>query len=696
MKRCTMLWSVMVLLLAIGLISAQTVNVTFRVNTATVPDTIGPNSVVQVRGGTPPLQWDNTTEGQCVNIGGDLWEVTLAFPTNTAINYKFFANAMGDGTGNGWESDLDTGNRTLTTTTSDTVLPVKFFNKINGAGQDDLPYVATDSMDVWFRVNVNRLIQYNTFNPATQVLMVKGGTWPGMWGDLTWNTAHPIQILAPETPTENVGQFVYPAEYFWSGRVRIPNDSVDVAQNIEYKFVIADAADPTANVTWESTANRILTVLPDKADQTMYWNFWQNEPPDIATGQDTVTVKFVADLTRAISENGYTPGDTILAQYGDNGTAIPGNVRLLKEGFIGNIYSGTVDVNNVQAGGELQYNYYVVFNGTNVRENYFDFSDTTIGTSRSEKRKLNIASPAPTTTIEISDTVASNVDPHRQPQFRNSALLPKEVTVYWEVDLRPPYYQVLLEGVTLDDIQGDLDIGPAQLDSIFIWGVCINGLAVDGWTTWGSTLRNTSGKNMADDGTQGDVTAGDSIYTTTWFYSNDPDSSDVYGQIFKFGIYGGDNEAGGAGYGLNHLENIVLVNPGSPDPEEVTIFSQFGSINPNFYYRWNYDLGVVGIDDNGPVQIAKTPRLDNNYPNPFNPVTSIRFVLPKAMDVKLEIYNALGQKVTTLIDGKQRQGQHIVNWNGIDSKGYPVSSGIYFYRLNAENYQKTMKMVLMK
>jgi flagellar hook assembly protein FlgD len=66
------------------------------------------------------------------------------------------------------------------------------------------------------------------------------------------------------------------------------------------------------------------------------------------------------------------------------------------------------------------------------------------------------------------------------------------------------------------------------------------------------------------------------------------------------------------------------------------------------------------------------------------------------MDVKLEIYNSLGQKVTTLIDSKQREGQHIVNWNGIDSKGIPVSSGIYFYRLNAENYEKTMKMVLMK
>ncbi|MBN2364902.1 MAG: T9SS C-terminal target domain-containing protein, partial [Calditrichaeota bacterium] len=157
-----------------------------------------------------------------------------------------------------------------------------------------------------------------------------------------------------------------------------------------------------------------------------------------------------------------------------------------------------------------------------------------------------------------------------------------------------------------------------------------------------------------------------------------------------------DNEAGGAGFGLNHLENIILSDPGNPTPEEITIFSQFGSINPVFYSRWNYDLGVVGIDDSGPVRVIQTPRLEGNYPNPFNPVTSIRFVLPKAMDLKLEIYNALGQKIVTLFDGKRREGQHIINWNGVDRFGRPVSSGIYFYRLSTENYEKTMKMILMK
>ncbi len=685
MKKITVLWSVILVLLAFSFLTAQTVNVTFRVNTATVPDTVGPNSVVQVRGGTAPLTWGNDTGGQMTRVEGDYWEVTLAFAENATSGYKFFVNAAGDGTGNGWEAGPDLN---LTVGTSDTTLPLHYFRVVDTPNAFDPPYTPSDSMDVWFRVNVHRLIQYGTFNPNTQVMGIRGGTPTLDWGN--------TYVLTPEEPSQNAGQFTYPADYFWSGRLKIVPGAVSPGDTIFYKFVYGDLPDGNANIAWESISDRQFYVAPGMNDTTAYWSFWDNQRPDIAAGQDTVEVKFTTDLTRAISEGGFSPGDTIYAQYGDNGTSVPGSVNLIKEGFVGNIYSGTDSVFSVQAGSELQYNYYVMAQGTGIRENYFDFSDTTIGTSRPEKRKLDIPSPAPGTTLMVYDTVASVTDNHRQPQFRNNEVLPKDVTVNWEVDLRPPYYQILLEGVTLDDIQGDDDIGPAQLDSIFTWGVWINGLAVDDWTGWGSDLRNTPEKKMWDDGTNGgDVTAGDSIYTTTWFYSG-PDSNDVYGQIFKFGIYGGDNEAGGAGFGLNHLENIILSDPGSSTPETITIFSQFGSINPGFYYRWNYDLGVVGIDDSGPVQVVKTPRLDGNYPNPFNPVTSIRFVLPKAMDVKLEIFNALGQKVTTLIDGKRREGQHIINWNGVDRFGYPVSSGIYFYRLSAENYDKTMKMILMK
>ncbi|HFE63069.1 MAG TPA: hypothetical protein ENK14_01475, partial [Caldithrix sp.] len=68
MKKFTVMWSVLLIILAASVVSAQ-VNVTFRVNASTVPDTMGPNSVFQVRGGTAPLTWGGDTGGNLVNIG---------------------------------------------------------------------------------------------------------------------------------------------------------------------------------------------------------------------------------------------------------------------------------------------------------------------------------------------------------------------------------------------------------------------------------------------------------------------------------------------------------------------------------------------------------------------------------------------------------------------------------------------------
>jgi hypothetical protein len=85
-----------------------------------------------------------------------------------------------------------------------------------------------------------------------------------------------------------------------------------------------------------------------------------------------------------------------------------------------------------------------------------------------------------------------------------------------------------------------------------------------------------------------------------------------------------------------------------------------------------------------------------NYPNPFNPVTNIEFVIPEPARVKLEIYNILGKKIITLVDKKLSAGYKIVEWDGKDSQGNEVSTGIYFYKLKAGDFTQTKKMVLLK
>ncbi|MFZ0390004.1 MAG: sugar-binding protein [Calditrichia bacterium] len=98
----------------------------------------------------------------------------------------------------------------------------------------------------------------------------------------------------------------------------------------------------------------------------------------------------------------------------------------------------------------------------------------------------------------------------------------------------------------------------------------------------------------------------------------------------------------------------------------------------------------VGIGDN-PLQQIYTYNLEQNYPNPFNPMTTISYTLEKAGAVQLDVFNTLGQKVKTIVNGRQAAGVYHVQFSGLD-----LPSGIYFYRLTAGNYQQNKKMILMK
>jgi hypothetical protein len=95
---------------------------------------------------------------------------------------------------------------------------------------------------------------------------------------------------------------------------------------------------------------------------------------------------------------------------------------------------------------------------------------------------------------------------------------------------------------------------------------------------------------------------------------------------------------------------------------------------------------------------AYVNRLDNAYPNPFNPTTTIRYSIASAGRVSLKIYNAAGQLVRTLVDEQQiPTGEGFsVDWDGTDNRGQVISSGVYFYKLSAKEYSETKKMVLLK
>ncbi len=88
--------------------------------------------------------------------------------------------------------------------------------------------------------------------------------------------------------------------------------------------------------------------------------------------------------------------------------------------------------------------------------------------------------------------------------------------------------------------------------------------------------------------------------------------------------------------------------------------------------------------------------LDHNFPNPFNPETTLRYAIPNAGQVTLSIYNVLGQEVVKLVDAEQMPGFYTVRWNGKNELGQNVASGVYLYRIQAGNFNQTHKMMLLK
>ncbi|MDP8203877.1 MAG: FG-GAP-like repeat-containing protein [Candidatus Tenebribacter mawsonii] len=126
-----------------------------------------------------------------------------------------------------------------------------------------------------------------------------------------------------------------------------------------------------------------------------------------------------------------------------------------------------------------------------------------------------------------------------------------------------------------------------------------------------------------------------------------------------------------------------------------------------------YEAGVVAVYDEGTSEMATLEfvyegtgtsndlplliELKGNFPNPFNPETTIRFETANLRDLtRIEIYNLKGQKIKTLISEQLSPGQHSVVWHGTNESGKAVTSGVYLYKMKSGDYQKTRKMILMK
>ncbi len=161
--------------------------------------------------------------------------------------------------------------------------------------------------------------------------------------------------------------------------------------------------------------------------------------------------------------------------------------------------------------------------------------------------------------------------------------------------------------------------------------------------------------------------------------------------------------------GVLLIENAPPWNDGSfykANPYYHTSSDTFGTVNVQLVKEVTQltlatvaSLGarLTGVNKNEDPIAANDFYLSQNFPNPFNPETKINYQIPKASFVKLNVFDILGREVAILVNEEQNAGQHSISFNALQTQdGKQISSGIYFYKLSAGNFNQIRKMILMK
>ncbi len=190
--------------------------------------------------------------------------------------------------------------------------------------------------------------------------------------------------------------------------------------------------------------------------------------------------------------------------------------------------------------------------------------------------------------------------------------------------------------------------------------------------------------------------------------------SDVDGMLVDTVGYGGAIMSNCSGVPANFDEEsyLITIGPIATTDHGRTICLDTCFYRPTGYWMWVGPGGSIepawdgphcfivtdpsqGISSRGDM-LPTSFDLSQNYPNPFNPTTQVNFDVPTHSQVNISVFNVLGQKTVTLVDEEMNAGSYVVDWDGTSDGGNKVSSGIYFYRMEAGSFVETKKMMLLK
>ncbi len=489
---------------------------------------------------------------------------------------------------------------------------------------------AQDTTSVVFQVNMGAQIFRGAFNPGSDSLTVRGSFQVAAGDAADWSGyAFKMSKLS--------GDSIY------SVTARIPN--TNSGTTYEYKFVKNDGG-------WEGISNRTFTLDTTSATQTLPVVYFNDDNTFLLPPKNTI--KFTADVSSIIGTGVgfFDPSIDTLTIAGMNweGETLlsPESDRIMKQDlFNPNLFTATLVVRKA-AKDSSKWKFKA------IPASRYTNGGWEIGADRWYKWSSD------TTNTIVLPTEVPNVAPVQPP-------LSADVDITFTVDMNGAKNRYNGENIT----------------NIQFVGMRGGASFLGDWTSGGTwTAADTTNLAnmlvMYDDGTHGDVTAGDNWWSLKITV---PSGTNGGKYEYKFGaMYPGadtvnngseymDNEAG---FGINH--SFIL-----RDGPSVSIAN-----------KWAVQAPLTGIErvDN---TIPDNFTLSQNYPNPFNPSTLINYSIPSPGIVTLKVFDMLGREVATLVNEQQPAGNYKVSFDASQ-----LASGVYFYRITANKFVSTKKMLLLK
>ena len=726
---------IFVILLALSTLSA---GVTFNLNTSTGPGFTDTTSTLVIRGsmnGWAGNDWEMS------NLGGDYWVYTSDTLSDGEYEYKYVViDEMGQ---EDWES---TGNRALTVS-GETDLPQDFWD--NGTTP---PYTETDSIDVWFRVSTAGIVGY-----GGDTMFVAGymNSWNGE--PLTWEE-NPGHFWSRQYSFDPDGELIaYKFQHGLGGWESIANRTVTVSSDTTLGWVYWDNI-PPSDVEAVYT-NVTLTVVDEGLSfqdvrfkgQFSNWNLIQGYDDGTNGDESANDGIWTVVLDSVVGPNSYEWGAVECDSTCDNGGNGIWLLNLIQEPN----QEFTVEEDGSVSGST---SFTIPYLGDEITKTVIFSVDMTEWLDEEGATGMPIFSVARGDQMQVRGGFNgwNGDDPTNSEMTRtpgtNIFSLATSVTGYPNTATEYKYYMEL-DSSSIDLISetyGDITDAIGWEDSpqygggnrFFTLGsddgtglleLPLSGyydLPAGGVVPCCRTVTLTFNTDMTDAEADGFDPAEDSVYLSL---------KDHWLKLLQ-GLGGGDHKAYATANGDGtYSANISFVGPfpwhmiytwGFYDVSEFAYVEEgggfgFGRFRARYHHananndcwwrdysfpldswqndpplpveNWEPDsicIPLAGIDDG---LIPDEFFLSNNYPNPFNPTTSFTFGISSSIEVNINIYNILGQKIFSYSNGKLDAGTYEFNWSGIDQIGQQVTSGIYFYEMEAGNdFREIKKMTLLK